>query len=258
MQTRLEKSPIQKNLLFSLLIIGFTVIVANFFGEEIAILTVSALYVPIPGALVVLSIFMALRYGIKGDHAKAWLFFIGASISWFIAELLWLVYELVLDIDPFPSEADFFYFLGYPFLFFFSMFYLKPVKTAISKKIVFSSILVSSAFLIPTLYLTFEIEDSALSLFEAGLAASYPVADSIVLVPAIIGLYLFFTGRVNFMWSLMFIAILMYIAADTAFLFTEMNETYYSGHPIEILFLWSYVLFSFGLYDNFKIFRKSK
>src|SRR4029077_10227653 len=93
--------------------------------------------------------------------------------------------------------------------------------------------------------------------FAIILGASYPIADAIVLVPAIIGVILFFGGKVNFLWSLMLVGIVVEVIADTGFQYFSLDNSYYTGHPVDVLFLWSYILFSFGLFDHIKIFKKS-
>lgn len=239
-----------------MLAVGFAMLFANMANQEITMLITNLLYVPVPAALVVLSIIIAARFSIKGKHGISWIFFVGLALSWFIAEQLWIVYELVYEIDPFPSMADFFYFAGYPFLFLFSLYYLKPLKDAISRKTIACVSLAAVAVLIPSLYIAYDT-DSEMSSFEVALALGYPIADAIVLAPALIGVILFFRGEVNFLWSLVCIAIVLNVVADTGFLVSSMNGSYYSGHPVDLLFLWAYILFSFGVYSHIKIFKKN-
>ena len=257
MQTNLEKLQTKKFLFFSLLAIGFIMLIANLVGHEVTTITTDLLYVPVPGALVVLSIIISTRFRVKGDHGKAWILFIGLAASWFTAEQIWLVYELVYHLDPFPSMADFFYLAGYPFLLSFSIYYLKPLKDAISKKMLVCAVVASLTLLIPSLYVAYDT-NSEISDLERSLALSYPVADAIVLIPALIGVILFFKGEVNFLWSLVCVAIVLNVVADTGFLYTSMNGSYYTGHPIDMLYLWAYVLFSFGIYSHIQIFKKHK
>jgi hypothetical protein len=215
---------------------------------------VNLLYVPVPAAPLILSIIIMLRFKMSGKHGKSWIVFTIFAASWFIAEQIWLVYDLILNIDPWPSIADFFYILGYPLLFMFSILYIYPVRKAISKRIIILSLLASIALLIPTLFLAYQ-PDSSENGFEILLAASYPVLDTIILCPALIGMVLFFRGEVNFLWFLMCIAMTLNVIGDAWFLFSSMNESYYAGHPIDLLYVWAYVLFSFGVYSHIKIFQ---
>lgn len=254
LQVNLEKIQSQKYLLLSLLVSTIVIFVANLSDSETSAMITDIAYVPPTTILVILSIIMALRFRTKGQHAKAWILFACFTSSWFIAEQLWLVYELVYKIDPWPSMADFFYLAGYPLLVTFSFFYLKPVRKAISRNLVILSTAVSGVLLVPTLYLV-SGSNSELSNFEVALAASYPILDALLLCPAIIGVILFFRGEVNFLWSLICTATILNVIADTGFLVLSMDDSYYTGHPIDLLYLWAYILFAFGVYSHIKIFK---
>ena len=257
MQVQRSTNEAQKFLLLSIISVGFVIVLATLLGKEAAKTVTDFTYIPVTGMLVVLSIVISLRFRRSGNHGKAWLFFLGTTISWFIAETLWTVYELVYDVNPFPSLADIFFIIGYPLIFCFLMYYLKPVRKAASRNIVIGSILVSIAILIPSIYMTYNF-DPKVSLFENILATSYPVADSIILIPALVGVFLFFKGEVNLTWSLICLGIILQSVGDTSFQFATFTNTYYTGHPSDIVFLWSYLLFSFGVYDHIKIFKKTK
>lgn len=247
----------KKFLLVSLILVAVTISVANFFGKDIATQVSVWTYLPVTVALVVLSIILAVRFRISGDHGKAWILFAIFASLWFIAERIAMIYNLTLGFEPYPSEADLFWLAGYPFLFSFLLFYLKPVKDAISKKMVISVSLISLSLLVPTLYITYD-DSSELNWSEIIIAVSYPIADAIILAPALLGAFLFFKGRVNFLWSLICVAVIIEAAADTGFLITTIDDSYYQGHPVDILFIWYYVIFSFGVFSHIKIFKSHK
>jgi hypothetical protein len=150
--------------------------------------------------------------------------------------------------------ADFFYLAGYPLLVAFSIFYLKPVRKAISRKLIILATIASGVLLAPTLYLV-SGSNSEISSLELVLAASYPILDALLLCPAIIGVTLFFKGEVNFLWSLICTATILNVIGDTGFLVLSMDDSYYTGHPIDLLYLWGYILFAFGVYSHIKIFK---
>jgi len=240
-----------------LLTVGFVVMIANAFGKETAIITTNLLYVPVSGGLLILSIIIAATYGVRGNHGKSYLSFAGFVVCWFIAELVWMISELVFHLSPFPKEAEWFYLGGYPFLLLFSIYYLKPFEKTISKKMLSYAFLTIMIFLVPTLYATNSYNQNS-SLTQLIWAAIYPVADTVVLFPAVIGMTLFFKGKVGLLWSLAFFAIILNIIADSGFLFLDMDKSYHTGNPIDILYLWSYILFAFGIYSHVKLHKKPK
>jgi hypothetical protein len=162
------------------------------------------IFIPVPASVVILSGILTKRNGFTGSHGKAWIIFTIFSVLWFVAEQVWLVNELVYKEKPFPSSADFFYLSGYPFYFIFSFRYLHPFKNMISKKMIVIASIIAVAVLIPNLYMTLD-NNSDETEFAIILSAIYPIADAIVLIPSMIGVTLFFRGKVNFLWSLLLI-----------------------------------------------------
>ncbi|MGI0026423.1 MAG: hypothetical protein ACREAD_01090 [Nitrosopumilaceae archaeon] len=255
METRLEKLQSQKYLLISLVVTGFAFLIAESIGKETAIVFGNWIFV-LAVVPIILSGILLKKTQFIGDHGKSWVFFLIFAVVWFIADQIWTVIELFFHEDPFPSSADIFYMLGYPFYFAFVILYLKPFKNSISKKLIVSTSLIAIAVLIPNLYLTFQ-NDSDETQIAVILGAIYPIADAIVLIPSAIGVTLFFRGKVNFLWSLLLIGFIIEVIADTAFQYFSLNNEMYTGNPVDILFLWVYVIFSFGLYDHIKIFKKA-
>ncbi|HSB83696.1 MAG TPA: hypothetical protein VLD64_04350 [Nitrosarchaeum sp.] len=256
MQTYFEKLQEQKFLIIILILLVTVNVVANFIGENVAILVGNFMYIPVAVSLVVVSTMKMFQSGFTGKHGMAWIALTVCAVSWLIAELTWIFYEVILNIDPFPSFADIFYLLGYPFLFMFLIFYIEPVQKAITKKMIAVATLLSLSILIPSLFIALQ-DNSNMSYFEAILAGAYPVVDALIIIPALIGIALFFKGQVNFMWTLVCIGIFSLFVADTVFLFAQLDMWYYTGHPIEVLFYFMYVLISYGVYDNMKVFSRA-
>ena len=257
METRLEKLQSQKFLLISLVVTGIAFLIANSFGKETAIVFGNWIFV-ISAAPVILSGILMKRKGLRGIHGKSWVFFLIFAALWFIAEQLFTFNELYLHESPFPSSADVFYLVGYPFYFLFVFLYLKPFKNAISKKLIVSASLISIVVLIANLYMIVQSDSTDETQTAVIVGLIYPIADAIILVPTIIGVTLFFRGMVNFLWTLLLLGFICEVIGDTAFQYLSLSSDMYTGHPIDILFLWAYILFSFGLYDHIKVFTSQK
>ena len=257
METRIEKLQSQKFLLTSLIITGFAFLIAGSFGKETAIVFGNWIFV-ISAAPVILSGILIKRKGIQGIHGKSWIFFLIFAVLWCIADQLFTYNELYLHESPFPSSADVFYLAGYPFYFVFVLIYLKPFKNAVSKKLILSSSLIAIAVLIPNLYMTFQNNSPDETQTAIIVGMIYPISDAIILVPTIIGVTLFFRGAVNFLWTLLFIGFICEVIGDTVFQYLSLSNEMYTGHPIDMLFLWAYIIFSFGIYEHIKIFKSQK
>ena len=114
--------------------------------------------------------------------------------------------------------------------------------------------LLSLALIIPSIYIALDNEEEIdeLTLF---LYAIYPVLDGIILAPSLIVVFLFFGGKVNLLWSLVLIANILSIGADTVYLMTSLEDTFTPSHLINILWIWPYILYAFGQYSNIKLFK---
>ncbi|MEM2786060.1 MAG: hypothetical protein QXW37_05145 [Candidatus Nitrosotenuis sp.] len=251
MQTQI--SPLSRVLPISLLaIVTVAVIIANYFGQIYAALTSDFANLLITTPLLFTSIALSIRDKGRGDLGKAWVCFTAVVILWFVAERIWMVYDLTDGVDPWPSEADYFWLAGYPVYFAFTFFYLKPFRNSISKTLMFSASTVTvlaAGFLASSIF-----EENSFS-FETMLGMAYPVLDAISITPIIIGLVLFLRGQTSFLWSCLFIGMLCFVVADYGFLFLSLDQEYYSGHVIDIPYLWAYIFFLFGTNDYTNIFK---
>lgn len=201
------------------------------------------------------SVLVLITHGIRGDFGKAWICFVLFVIVWFIGERIWMIEELVYQTDPWPSAADVFWLAGYPLYIAFSAFYLRPFRKLISIRLL---ALVSTMIIALVAMLVYHAasQQSDLTYGEKLLALSYPVLDSLLLAPIAVGLALFARGQVSFVWSCLMIGMLSFVAADYGFVVFSLDSTYYTGHPIDIPYLWAYLILLFGVVNYIPIFRK--
>jgi len=77
---------VQDYLLFTLLGITSIVLLANFGGQDIAAHVTNGISIILSSVLMFFSVFMVSKYGLKGNHGKAWILFMLFSAYWFCAE----------------------------------------------------------------------------------------------------------------------------------------------------------------------------
>ncbi len=109
-------------------------------------------------------------------------------VFWFIANIIWAYYEVVLDIvSPVPSLADFFLLSAYVFLIYRLMIIRKKLSYIIDKKIMYLMIVLTGLFLAYILNLTLDLTQTSnfrgVMLFIVTIA--YPTLNSILTVLAI-------------------------------------------------------------------------
>jgi len=250
-----QKFTVQEYLLFTLLGITSLVLLANFLGPDTAANITNWIGILLSSIVMSFSIFMVSKYGLKGNHGKAWILFMLFSAYWFCAETVDVLYEVVLGVEAWIYADDFFYITGYQLFFASLIFYLKPFAKQISKKMVISITIISISLLIPSLMMIMDSQ-SEISNQNLLVLLSYPILDSIILIPAIIGVILFFKGGVNFMISLLSLGIITQIIGDNSILFLSLQNIYYPGHLVEVLFLWTYTMFAFGISNQIGLFTK--
>lgn len=126
------------------------------------------------------------RQNLAGDKENI-LLTIGL-VFWFIANIIWAYYEVVMDIvAPVPSIADFFLMSAYVFLIYRLMIIKKNLGHVIDRKIMFLIISITGLFLIYILTLTLDLAETSnfrgLMLFIVTLA--YPTLNSILTILAV-------------------------------------------------------------------------
>lgn len=225
----------------------------NLVGKTYLVFATDVLNVIIIVPFVVFSLILAVRNGFRGNFGKAGICFAIFAIAWSMGEVIWAIDELVLNKKPFPSEADYFYMLGYPAYMVFAVLYIRPFRSSISAKTIALAVGISAILMGSLVY--YAITNSDLPQFETILLAAYPVGDAICLIPTIVGLSLFFRGQVNFTWLLLLVGMISFVVADSAYQIISQTSEYDTGNPIDIVYLWAYVFFLFGAYYHLQVFR---
>ena len=188
----------------------------------------------------------------KHYQSKAFVVFAIGSVFWFIAELIWIMYDHFWEGSPFPSEADIFYIGAYPLMIGFLLISLKPVLKSVSRNVWLFAIALGVSFMIPSVTAAYD-DMSGEDAFPTAIALAYPVLGSIQVIPAIVGIMYLAKKGANFSWMLILFGFIIYGIADTFFLFAELDGTYYDGHPVDLLWLYTYILMIFSFYIRYKI-----
>lgn len=243
-------------------LVGITLLyqLRPFLDDSQFILISIPIYAIIPGILILFSSLLTIKlHKQKHFQSKAFMLFtIGVSF-WFIAEQIWVIYENIYDVDPFPSIADFFYIGAYPLFFGFFLLSLKPIKKLITKKIWLFAFLLSLSFVIPSVIAYFNslVGEEGLDVFSKSILLSYPIMSGFQLAPAIVGILFMVKKGISYSWMLLLFAFLIYSISDTFYLFSELSETYHDGHPVDIMYLYSYILLIFSVHNRIKISNNS-
>lgn len=244
-------------------LLGITLLyqVRPFLEDSQFILISIPTYAIIVGILLLFSLLLTIKL-YKQNHfqSKAFMLFtIGVSF-WFVADQIWVIYENIYDVDPFPSIADVFYIGAYPFFVVFLLLSLKPIKKLITKKIWLFAFLLSLSLVIPSVVVCFnslDEEEGGLDVVSKSILLSYPIMSGFQLAPAIVGILFMVKKGVSYSWMLMLFAFLIYSISDTFYLFSSLDNTYHDGHPVDLMYLYSYILLIFSIHNRIKISNNS-
>ena len=216
----------------------------------------------IAGAAVVVSGFALRNYweNLESKFSRIWLGFSLGMIFWFISELSWALYTLIFNVKiPYPSVADVYRLAGYGFLFFAIFTYIKLFRPVISNKKVVTALifaLPTSAGIIPPLFLSISAKASAINLVTLLVGFAYPLLDLSLLAQAMLGLLVFTTtelkGKMGSVWLLINAGIIMNVFGDILFNYTNLQDMYYIGHPLELFFHLGYLFFLLSFYTHMK------
>lgn len=174
----------------------------------------------------------------EGHRRRAWAIMAAAMGAWAVADLIWLVCEYVLRVEPFPSPADFFYLafsvLVVPAVLGMAQFDAWSRRQATLRialdavTVALCSFLLAWIFALDRVYEAYRDDKLAL-----GLAFFYPVADMVILAVAVAVL-----ARVDAAHravpALLVFAFALMTVTDSAFAYAVAVDSYRTGGFIDI------------------------
>ena len=171
-----------------------------------------------------------------------------AILLWCLGECTWLVYEVILGVQvPYPSIADIFYLAGYIPAFVSILSFMRIFQKLVTplKKIV--SLLVALLILgVTSFFLLNPLSASSSPVFVKAFDLAYPVLDAVLMALVMMRLIAFIGTSLGRPWTWIFCGLLSYSFADIMFSWGTLANWYYSGHPIELLWLYGYLALTLG------------
>jgi len=252
------------------IVLGFHFLV-NYLGESESTMSssdalVSGFSLIIPISVSIFAFLTSRRYSGALVYSKAYVMLGVAFLLMFFAEVTYIVYDLVLDLDPYPSIADVFFFLFYPLIIAYLIINLKFFAPKISKSglalIIGMPIIatISYVYLIIAPYLTettlsefgiFEIiEDFGSFDFYYGII--FIAAASVTLGLAIHTATIFRGGLIGTAWLILVVGIILNLIGDTWYYYSEVTTGYALTDPVNLCWYSSYLLILYALYKHKK------
>ncbi|MEK7183441.1 MAG: hypothetical protein AAB776_02275 [Patescibacteria group bacterium] len=232
-------------------------------GGERNLLFLNIAYLLAPVFSVLGGLYAVKIYGWRGMTSRPFLFLTLGLLLWMIGEILWVYYDFVIEVTPYPSIADYFYLFAYVplFLGLFEQVQLSKVRLKRFDPVIvflFGIIAILMAGL-ATYFGIFLAYDSASTLMENAVAIGYGLADMVIILCALLVLILaweFRGGSLMRFYMFIFFGFSMTFIADVGF--AVYNEEYLAGgwwirNTLDSLWIMQYLyfgmaFFAFGLH----------
>ena len=187
-----------------------------------------------------------------GGITLPWCFIIAGWTSFAMGDLLFSVYEYVLDTSPFPSVADVFYLAGYPLLVAgFASLVRRSRPDGDRIALIDAGIVLVPAAVAAWIYLIGPYAASGTTMTERAVSGSYPLGDLLLLA---VMLRLFSPGIADRRLARPALAILgismfAMLGADAWFVCLQLRGSYVTGGWSDALYLFPYIGFAVAAMD---------
>ncbi len=203
-----------------------------------------------PLAVAIASFIVAVKYIDAGIYRKAYIALGFAYMMIFLGEITYLVYDLFLGVEPYPSIADVFFFFQYPLALAYLIFNIRFFATFSNKYKIW-------VIALPVLILFSYSSTSLIELDEIGFDFYYGLlfvaASSVVLAFAVLGATIFRDGLLGKAWGILVIGILSWIIGDIWYYYLELKGEFDLVHPVNLFWYAGYWIIIYALYKHKKI-----
>ena len=192
---------------------------------------------------------VAKRYKGSVVFGKAYFALGIANFSLFLAEVVYTVYGF-LELDPYPSIADIFFFSLYPF----ALIHLILNIRFFTPK--FSALTKSWLFLFPAsmiaVYTFFSLRVFEEPDFDFYYGIIFVSGSSVTMAFAVLGAKIFRKGTLGVAWLLLVLGILANTIGDVWYYYLETVGDYDLGHVVNLFWYVSYWFIVYALYKHKK------
>jgi hypothetical protein len=203
-----------------------------------------------PASASIFGFIVAKNYGRSKTFGKAHLALGSGFLCAGIAECIYLIYDIVLKIDPYPSIADVFFFALYPFLLAYLIISIRFFKPKISMMELFW--MPAIPIIIISTYITLSFNEIQETNFDFYYGTIFALLPAIVLPFAILGAKTFRGGIIGTAWLALVFAIIALTIGDVWYYYLEIFGEYDLLHPVNMFWYSGYWIIVYALYKHRK------
>lgn len=169
----------------------------------------------------------------------------------FAGDATYNYYEHILHEDPYPSIADLFFLIYYPFVAYHLIRNIRYFKKDLSLELKLGLSTLTAIIVLIFAVISFEEIEGHSFDFYFGLL--FVFGSSIILSLAICGVAIFRQSLVGMAWLFLAIGIFLFTFADVWYYYLELNEEYSSVHATNTLWVLSNMIIVYALYKHKKV-----
>ncbi len=227
---------------------AFINVIENEEQKELSIITVSLSCQIITGSA---ALIVARKYRGTRVFGRAYLSLAAAFFSVALGEIIYNVYLFVFEIDPYPSIADIFFFLLYPFSLLHLLINIKFFKIETSLKSISWITTFTLAIILTYSFVAHEAIGSFDIDFFYGLV--FISGASLITSVGIYGAIIVRKIPLGRSWILLVSGILLGTIGDVWYHYLEILGTYDTSHLVNLFWYSSYLVIIYSLYKHYKI-----
>lgn len=206
-----------------------------------------------PLVVTIIGLSVVIKYRGSAIFGKSYLALSLGFLSLFLGEVTYMVYDIVYNIEPFPSIADVFFFMLYPFLLFYLFKNIKFFSPKISKRA--KAWIIGMPLGVVATYTILSVMIGEISIFEFyfyyGIIFVYIV--TLTLSVAVIGAFIFKEGAIGKAWILFVAGILLITIGDIWYYNLEVFGEYNLVHPVNMFWYGGYWVTIYALIKQKRI-----
>ena len=201
-----------------------------------------------PLIVTIIGFMISIRYRKSIVFGKSYLVLGIGYLGIFLGEITYMIYDIVYNIEPYPSIADIFFFLQYPMILTHLILNIKFFTPKISNRV---KIWVG---VMPVLVLILYgvLSETEITEFDFYYSAIFVYFSALTLSFAVVGAIIFKEGVIGKAWFLLVVGILFNTIGDTWYYHLELADTYDLLHPVNMFWYAGYWLVIYALIKHKK------
>lgn len=212
-------------------------------GSSDVVISITSFINPLAASLA--SFLVSYRYKDSKIFGRSFVILGFAFLAIFLGEVSYLIYDLVLDIDPYPSFADLFFFLEYPLILIPIIMHLRFFLPSFSK--IAKIWLILLPVVITSGYFAFSWITIGEFNLDFYLGILFVAASSLTLGFVLFASSVFRQSELGKAWLLLAISLVALNIGDVGYYYIELGEGYDLQHPINLFWYASYWLAFYSL-----------